>query len=113
MTKVKIIKKNRFITSVEADGHTGYGVSGEDVVCAALSSIIQTAVLGLLSVAGVNVEMERDDKAGYIKFVLPKNLSEEQKHDSDVILSTMLVGVSDLYESYSDFIELEVLDNVY
>ena len=45
---------------MECDGHTGYGVEGEDVVCAALSSIVQTAVLGLMGVAGLNVNLMRN-----------------------------------------------------
>jgi len=42
MTKVRIQKHNGSIVSVECDGHTGYGVEGEDIVCSALSSIVQT-----------------------------------------------------------------------
>ena len=92
MTTVKFGKSGNRIVSVECDGHTGYGVEGEDIVCAALSSIVQT------------VRKEE----GYLKAVLPKNLSERQTHDADVILSTLLLGVSDLYEGFSDFINLEV-----
>ena len=55
MTNVKVVKQNGSITEVTCDGHTGYGVEGEDIVCAALSSIVQTALLGVLSIAGVNM----------------------------------------------------------
>ena len=48
MTKVVISKKDNKIFEVECDGHTNYGEKGEDIVCASLSSIVQTAVLGLL-----------------------------------------------------------------
>lgn len=113
MTKVKIIKNNGHIVKVEADGHTGYGVSGEDVVCASLSSIIQTACLGVLAIAGANAKLKRDDKRGYLCLTLPQTLSEQVRHDSSVILNTMALGVDDLYTGYSDFIELEVLDDVY
>lgn len=108
MTTVKFGKSDNRIVSVECDGHTGYGVEGEDIVCAALSSIVQTAVLGLMRVAGINVEYTVRQEEGYLKMVLPKNLSERQTHDADVILSTLLLGVSDLYEGFSDFINLEV-----
>ena len=108
MTTVKFGKSGNRIVSVECDGHTGYGVEGEDIVCAALSSIVQTAVLGLMRVAGINVEYTVRKEEGYLKAVLPKNLSERQTHDADVILSTLLLGVSDLYEGFSDFINLEV-----
>ena len=93
---------------MRCDGHTGYGAEGEDIVCAALSSIVQTAVLGLMGVAGISVELMRDDKNGILDMSLPDTLSQTRRHDADVILETMLMGVADLYEGYSDFIELEV-----
>ena len=107
MTEVKIYKESGHIIKLEADGHTGYGVEGEDIVCASLSSVIQTALMGLLQVAGINVKYEIYDTQGYLCFSLPK-LDESQRHDADVILNTMLCGITDLVEGYSDFIELEV-----
>lgn len=108
MTKVVISKKNNKIFEVECDGHTNYGEKGEDIVCASLSSIVQTAVLGLLMVALVELDMKRDDDAGYLRFTLPEKLSESQDMQACAILDTMLCGISDLYESFSDYIELEV-----
>ena len=108
MTVVEIKRESGHIVSLEADGHTGYGVSGEDIVCAALSSIIQTALLGLMQVVGLNIKFVRRDEEGYLKFTLPR-LTGELRHDADLILDTMLLGISDLYESYSDFIELKLI----
>lgn len=108
MTKVTVKKRFDRIVSVECDGHTNYGVSGEDIVCSALSSIVQTAVLGVVAVAGVNAKVVRDERRGYLLLEIPNMLSREQEHDVEVILKTMLCGVSDLREGYSDFIELEV-----
>ena len=111
MTQVRILKKNGHITEVECDGHTTYGARGEDIVCAALSSVVQTAALGLMSVAGINIDLARDDKRGYLKMTIPNNLSEVQVIQADAILETMLCGISDLYQGFSDFIELEVKAN--
>ena len=108
MTKVLISKKDNRIFEVECDGHTNYGEKGEDIVCASLSSIVQTAVLGLLVVVGVELDMKRDDEQGYLRFTLPKNLNEQKRNESAIVLDTMLCGISDLYESFSDYIELEV-----
>ncbi len=107
MTKVVISKKDGHIVSVDADGHTGYGAEGEDIVCAALSSIIQTAVLGLMRVAGLSVGFETEADGGILRLTIPE-LSDEDRHNADMILNTMLCGVADLYEGYSDYIELEV-----
>ena len=108
MTNVSITKKNGEIVKVVCDGHTNYGVSGEDIVCSALSSIVQTAVLGVLMVAGVNLDLQRNEDRGYLSFEVPNDISQTQRHDVSVILNTMLCGISDLREGYSDFVELEV-----
>ncbi len=108
MTQVTVTKEDNRVVKVVCDGHTNYGVSGEDIVCSALSSIVQTALLGLLTVAKVNVTFKRDEERGYLLLELPKNMTEAEKHDASVILDTMLCGISDLREGFSDFIELEV-----
>ena len=108
MTKVFVTKQNNSIVEIECEGHTGYGVEGEDIVCSALSSIVQTAILGLFRVVGVNVDYKTNDKKGYLKATLPKELDKATRHDCDVILNTMFLGIADLHEGFSDFIELEV-----
>lgn len=108
MTNVKVTKKLGHITEIECDGHTGYGVEGEDIVCAALSSVVQTAALGLMSVVGININLVRDDSRGYLKFSIPNVLNETEQLQVDAILNTMLCGIGDLNQGFSDFIELEV-----
>ena len=107
MTEVKILLDKGHIVSVTADGHTGYGVEGEDIVCSALSSVIQTAALGIMKVAGINAKITTDAEKGYFKMEIPK-LNDEDRHNADMILDTMLCGIADLNEGYSDFIDLEV-----
>jgi len=106
MTKVTVVYKNGHVVSMRADGHTGYGVEGEDILCSALSSIIQTALLGLMQVAGIQVRFERDDDEGLLAFSIPQ-LDSTSRRDADMILNTCVAGIDDLYSNYSDFIELE------
>ena len=107
MTHVVVVRRNNRIVSVECTGHTGYGEEGEDIVCAALSSIVQTAALGLLQVVGVRLDYKVGED-GYLKMSLPDDLDGKARHDCDTVLETMLLGVADLNQGYSDFIELEV-----
>jgi len=109
MTKVTIIRQKKSIASVVCDGHTGYGVCGEDIVCASLSSIVQTALLGLMQVCGISVDYDRDDKNGYLSFSIGQ-LDTTLRQKADIVLDTMLCGLVDLYESYSDFIELQIVE---
>jgi len=112
MIKIDIYKKQGSFSRIVCDGHSGYGVSGEDIVCSAVSSIVQTAALGLLTVAQANVKIIRDDDKGYFEIIIPEKIFPDTEHDVQVILNTMLCGLSDLREEYSDFIEMEV-KNVY
>lgn len=54
MTDIVIAKRDNSIVLVESIGHTGYAEEGYDIVCAAVSSVLQTALLGLLNVAGID-----------------------------------------------------------
>ncbi len=108
MTKVKFSTQNGKFVGVECDGHCDYACEGEDIVCAALSSVVQTAVLGIMQIIGLNIGYETDAERGYLKAVLPKNMTARQAQDADLILRTAYLGVSDLYETFSDFISLEV-----
>lgn len=112
MTTIKVKKQNGKIIEVEAIGHSGYGVAGEDVVCAGVSSIIQTAILGLVGVVKINPQITRNksenDSENIMKILLPENLSAQKFAEAQIVLETMLCGLSDLYVGFSDFIELEV-----
>ena len=108
MVNVKFSTQQGKFVGVECIGHCDYVEDGEDIVCAALSSVVQTAVLGLMSVVGINIGYETNAETGYLKAILPKTLSKSDAHDADVILRTAYLGVSDLHETFSDYISLEV-----
>lgn len=108
MTDITITKKGNSIVEVNASGHTGYGESGEDIVCAGVSTLIQSALLGLLQVVGINVKFTVNEETGSLRFTLPQNLTDAERHDADIVLNTMLCGLQDFYTEYSDFINLEV-----
>ncbi len=109
MTDITVIRKGKSIVEVVASGHTGYGEQGEDIVCAGVSTLIQSALLGLLRVVGINVEYTTDEEQGSLRFTLPQNLTPQERHDADIVLNTMLCGLDDFYTEYSDYINLEVI----
>jgi uncharacterized protein YsxB (DUF464 family) len=48
------------LSSLFADGHANFDEEGLDVVCAAVSAVLQAAWLGLTDVAGVTVAAEKE-----------------------------------------------------
>ena len=49
------------LSSFFASGHAGWADSGQDVVCAAVSTLLQAAWLGLSEVAGIEVDGTRGE----------------------------------------------------
>lgn len=110
MIEIKIFKEANHIKGIESKGHAGYAEDGQDdIVCSAVSSITQTAMLGLMQIVGIKLDYDIDGANGYLKFSLPQNISDEQIHDADIILGTMLCGIEDIHEGFSNFVKLEVL----
>jgi uncharacterized protein YsxB (DUF464 family) len=113
MTKIKIRKQGDFIYSLEIKGHSGYGEEGADIVCSGISCIAQTAVLGIFNIAKINAEYEINEEYGFLKLVIPFDISESQKEKSNIILQTAMLGLADMQEGFSNYIKMEVLDDVY
>ncbi len=93
--------------SYEIVGHSGYGYQGEDIVCAGVSSIAQTAYLGLMDIVGLQLDVKIDQKKGYLKVVLPKTMTEKQKIEADAILGTMRVGLIEFSKGFKSYVKLE------
>ncbi len=108
MTKVILSKADNRIVKVKCSGHTGYADSGEDIVCAALSSMVQTAALGILQVLQLDALYTVDDRKGLLELKLPTELTAEESHDAAIVLNTLEAGLRDLWQGYPQFIELEV-----
>ena len=108
MTIVKIKRKNDNIICVECSNHTGFANFGKDIVCAGISSITQTAVLGVKELTNLKHSFKIDEKMGYLKLELIdiENESVDFKN-AQIILKTMLLGVKNLQEQYPKYIKLE------
>jgi uncharacterized protein YsxB (DUF464 family) len=61
VVEVRIRRDDRDrLTSFFASGHAGWAQSGDDVVCAAVSAVLQAAWLGLSEVAKIDVDARRE-----------------------------------------------------
>src|SRR5690625_4590181 len=83
-----------------ASGHAEYAPKGEDIVCAAVSALTQTALLGLQHHIGIAVEVTIDDDAGELHCTLPTSLHETKATYAQVILETMCTGIQAIAEQY-------------
>lgn len=93
-------------------GHSGYASAGSDIVCAAVSTVSQAAILGLTEVLGlqVGVKIEEDDdlmnKGPYLECLLPVDLDFDLQEKASIILQTMYLTIKDISDQYSNFVQI-------
>ena len=107
MTIIVIKKKDDDITGVECSNHTDFADYGKDIVCAGVSSITQTAVLGIQKLTNVKNKLTIDEQKGYLKLELYDIENSKDFQKAQIILKTMLLGLEDLEKQYPKYIKLE------
>ena len=108
MTKITF-KKDQFLYSLTCKGHTGKALSGEDVLCSAISTLVQSTYLGIIKVLNLNVNCKRDDNKGEFSFKLTK----EQAKCANVLMETLYISLKDIEIGNEKFMKVEVCNEVY
>lgn len=90
-------------------GHSGMAPKGRDLLCAAVSALAQGALVGLESVAGIQVRAEVRD--GFVTCRLPGHLTEAESLSASVLLETLLRSLRSLERDYGEHIR--VVENVF
>ncbi len=92
------------VSRFDVSGHAGYDVPGKDIICAAVSAIVQAAVIGLTDVVGLNIEYIQ--KNGNACCIIPEELSVGEREKADVVLKTMLYGLKSIQTGYSKYVSV-------
>lgn len=83
-------------------GHADAAPYGEDLVCAAASTLA-IVIENSLCVQGVTYEAEMDE--GYVRVLLTGRGDEQTALIAQAVLKTMEVGINALVSTYPDYIE--------
>jgi uncharacterized protein YsxB (DUF464 family) len=98
MTTIIVYKcRTGDIAGFRAEGHAG-ARAGRDIVCSAVSVLTQTAVNALEAVAGIPVTPLVGD--GLLEMFLPGAMDGRQAQASQIILRTIVQGLTDVQQSY-------------
>ena len=118
MTKIVFFRSGGHFYGFEEQGHTGFGESGDDILCSALSAMTMLIINTIeISYAG-DVDYHIDEGATNIKVrcaaALPEYEADERKQFA---VSGLFQGyyyqLNDLTEDYYDFLEVDVKDMPY
>jgi len=107
MITVIIKSQSGSIAGFEAFGHAYSGEAGHDVICAAVSAILQTAYLGLSELlklpVGVSIDEGEDNE---MLLVLEHDLAPELREKADIILNTMRLGLLSAALNGSEYLKI-------
>ncbi|MEW9123744.1 MAG: ribosomal-processing cysteine protease Prp [Thermotaleaceae bacterium] len=105
MIVVNILRdNNKHICQYSIKGHANFAEHGEDIVCASISILAQTAILALHEIAKIDVIYEISN--GWLFCKLPDGLSSKEREQANIILDTLYIGVKGTQGMYESYIEL-------
>ena len=95
-------KTGKNLLGVESRGHSGSGCKGEDVVCAAVSTLIHALFLGLRDVAKVAVEREADASVPFISVKWPKETASKV----NLLTETVVLSLREIASRYAGHVSI-------
>jgi uncharacterized protein YsxB (DUF464 family) len=101
--------KEKALRGFRVQGHAGYAPAGEDIVCAGVSVLVQTAAAALQKFLACPPLLEKSPvRAGEIcvELRLPEILTDEEMSTAQVILETMEIGMLGIACSYEKYLEV-------
>ena len=115
MTTVIFYKTDGFYYGFEERGHTGYGESGDDVLCAALSSMTMLLINTIEVSYASNVDYKVDEKTTDIRVIaksaLPKYEKDEKKQFAvSGLIQAYFFQLMDLVEEYYEFLDVKEIE---
>ena len=115
MTTIIFYKANGFYYGFEEQGHTGYGESGDDVLCAALSSMTMLLINAIEVSYACDVDYKIDEKSTDIRVIaksaLPKYEKDEKKQFAvSGLIQAYFFQLMDLVEEYYEFLDVKEIE---
>ena len=115
MTKITFYKSGGIFYGFEEQGHTGYGESGNDVLCAALSSMSMLVINAILVSYASDVDYNIDEKTTDIRVIaksaLPKYESDEKKQYAiSGLIQAYFLQLMELVEDYYEFLDVNEIE---
>ena len=86
---------DRYEDRLTITGHAGYAIIGHDIVCAAVSALVQTFIASVEELTADKIKAVTNEQ-GQIQTIQYRNLSAQGK----VLLGSFFVGIRMIADSY-------------
>ncbi|MEZ3462308.1 MAG: ribosomal-processing cysteine protease Prp [Lachnospiraceae bacterium] len=96
MTTIVIFKSKGSYKGFTCMGHAGFGKSGSDIVCAAISILVINTLNSIEELAKENFVAESDEKEGSIECHFPDRINDRTK----LLMDSMVMGLKGIEQNY-------------
>ncbi|MCG8568708.1 MAG: ribosomal-processing cysteine protease Prp [Spirochaetes bacterium] len=106
MIKIDIwLLENGIFQSFQVQGHAGYADKGKDIVCSAVSVLVQTVYLSLQAVPDCQIEYQDDNK------VKCRLLDYQSQYEQEIkgISFFFLNGLKLISSKYGQYVKLKII----
>ena len=106
MTTVTFLTEDARIIGFDVQGHSGWGESGEDIVCAAITSAVRLVEATVNDVMGLCAAVKVREADASISLRLPGGLANTAESTCQNLLTGLMVYLAQLHDEYPDNIEV-------
>lgn len=108
MTSIQFFRLDRHFLGFKAKGHTGYAPAGQDIVCAGVSTLVQTTVLGLEELVGLDLQIEQEQKQGLFYCRIPPTSDKKKLEQADLLFRLMYLGLQQIANQYRKHVQISL-----
>lgn len=103
MTNIIFNRKNGKIVSFIISGHTGKAEAGQDVLCAAISSVAQSTAVGIVEILHYDPYLKFGD--GLMELRLSQKDAENES--VQILMETCLKSLKEIVKNEKKYVKLE------
>lgn len=101
MITVSIFRDNgQHIIKIHVKGHSGSAKRGKDIICAGVSALTQSALLGLAQYLRRDLSWQADEG------LLSMELRDQPDSQTDAVLETMLLGLREIAKIEPEYLRI-------
>ena len=104
MTTASFATDGSRIVSSTVEGHSGLAESGEDILCAAVTSAVRLTECAINDVLGLEAAVKVSERDASISLKLPRNLEGEADQVCQTLLAALMLYFVQLQEEYPQHI---------
>ncbi|WP_203361610.1 ribosomal-processing cysteine protease Prp [Bacillus sp. REN10] len=94
------------ISSFTMKGHAEFAEHGKDLVCAAATAVSFGALNAILSLTEADLQIDQGKEGGFLRCVVPENLSESEQEKVQLLLEGMIVSLQTIERDYGEYIKI-------